>query len=112
MTLLAVTYRGKKDDWFDRAYYRTQHLPLVKATWGPLGMDTISAFFPEDNEAAAGLETGIVAACLCGFRDEAALQRALASPDTPKVMADLPHFTELKAEQNMLCAVGTREEIK
>lgn len=112
MVLLTVTYRGEKGDRFDRDYYRTQHLPLVKQIWGPLGMNTISAFFPEDNEAAAGPETGIVAACLCGFRDETALQRALASPDTSKVMADLPHFTELKAEQNILCAVGTREETK
>ena len=112
MVLMTVTYRGEKGDRFDRDYYCTQHLPLVKETWGPLGMDTISAFFPEDNEAAAGPETGIVAACLCGFRDEAALRRALASPDTPKVMGDLPHFTELKAEQNILCAVGTREETK
>ena len=112
MVLMTVTYRGEKTARSDRIYYRNQHLPLVKEVWGPLGMETISAFFPEANEAAAGPETGIVATCICGFRDEAALQRALASPHTPRVMNDLPHFTDLKAQQNVLCAVRAEEEAK
>ena len=110
MVLMSVTYRGEKTDRFDRNYYRTRHLPLVKEVWGPLGLETISAFFPEANEAAAGPETGIVAACLCGFRDEASFQRALASPNTPRIMDDLPHFTDLKAQQNVLCAVRAEKE--
>ena len=112
MVLMTVTYRGEKTDRFDRSYYCDRHLPLVRAVWGPLGMETISAFFPEANEAAAGEETGIVAACLCGFRDETALQQALASPDTSRVMEDLPQFTDLKAQQNVLCAIRAQEEAK
>ena len=109
---MTVTYRGEKTDRFDRSYYRDRHLPLVKEVWGPLGMETISAFFPEANEAAAGPETGIVAACICGFRDEDALHQALASPNTAKVMNDLPHFTDLKARQNVLSPVRAEKEAK
>ena len=102
MTTLIVSYEGTKDAWFDREYYRTKHLPLVKHAWAPHGMQTISAFFPVDNDAAAGQDTGIVAVCLCGFTDDAALQTALASPDTPGVMNDLPNFTGLEAKQHVL----------
>lgn len=102
MTTLIVTYRGTKDARFDREYYRTQHLPLVKRTWGPCGMQTISALFPVVNEPPAGEDTGIVAVCLCNFANDAALRTALASSDTPGVMNDLPNFTQLKAEQHVL----------
>ena len=106
MTTLVVTYSGAKGARFDREYYRTRHLPLVRRAWGRHGMETISAFFPVENEEAAGEEVGIVAACLCGFRDDHALRSALASDGTPEVMQDLVNFTDLKAVQNVLCSFG------
>ena len=102
MTTLIVTYTGPKDARFDREYYRTHHLPLVRRTWGPHGMETISAIFPVDNQPDAGADTGVIAACLCGFRDDDALREALASPGTPKVMADLKNFTNMKSVQHVL----------
>ena len=66
MTILAVTYAGATDAWFDREYYRTHHLPLVKQTWGPCGLETISAFYPDRNDSPAGEGTGMIAVCLCG----------------------------------------------
>ena len=103
--MLVVTYKGVKDCQFDREYYCSHHLPLVKELWGPYGMETIAAFFPQDNVALAGEETGIIALCLCGFRDDAALRKALASADTPTIMDDLQHFTGLQPNQSVLCSV-------
>ena len=94
MVTLLVTYPGEADTRFDREYYVTTHLPLVRRAWGPCGMESIAAFFP------SGDGDGTIALCACGFRDEAALQAALHSPQTPEVMADVPHFTDAKPAQS------------
>ena len=111
MSTRMVTYTGAKESCFDREYYRTHHLPLVRRTWGPHGMQTISAFFPVENEAVAGEDTGVIAACLCGFRDDDALRNALASSNTPEVMDDLQNFTDLKPVQNVLRSFNSGSEI-
>ena len=112
MTTLVVTYAGPKDSRFDREYYCNHHLPLVNKTWKDYGLETISAFFPQENTVAAGEGTGIVALCLCGFRDDASLREALASAGTPAVMNDVPHFTDLQPSQNLLCKVPSAKEAK
>ena len=94
-TTLYVSYPGDADVRFDRDYYVQHHLPLVKACWGPLGLESCAAFWPAD--AAAGT----VAICECRFRDEASLRAALASPETPRVMADVPRFTDAKPTQSI-----------
>ena len=94
MTTLYVTYPGDARTRFDRDYYVGTHLPLVTEAWGPHGLETVAAFFP------AGDGAGTVAVCVCGFRDEAALAASLASPQTPRVMADVPHFTDAKPSQS------------
>ena len=94
MTTLFVTYPGDARTRFDREYYVSKHLPLVQEAWGPHGLETIAAFFP------SGEGAGTVAVCVCGFRDEAALQAALGSPQTPRVMADVAHFTDAKPSQS------------
>ena len=109
MTTFVVAYAGPKDSRFDREYYVTQHLPLVKKMWGDCGLETISAFFPRENATTAGKDTGIIALCLCGFRDDAALREALASAGTPTVMSDVPHFTDLQPDQSLLCSVSEKE---
>ena len=62
--------------------------------WGPHGLVSCSAFFP------AGTGDGTIAIAECKFRDEAALRAALASPETPRVMADVPSFTDAKPSQS------------
>ena len=93
MTTLYVTYPGDAATRFDRDYYVARHLPLVMAAWGPLGLRSADAFFP------AGDGGGTVAVCVCRFRDDAALAAALASSQTPAVMADVGHFTDSKPSQ-------------
>ena len=94
MTMLFVTYAGDAGTRFDRAYYVGTHLPLVMEAWGPYGLETIAAFFPADDGA------GMIALCVCGFRDEAAISSALGSPQTERVMADVKHFTDAKPSQS------------
>ncbi len=94
MTTVYVTYPGDAATRFDRDYYVTRHLPLVMAAWGPLGLLSAAAFFP------AGDGGGTIAVCVCRFHDAAALAAALASPGTTAVMADVPHFTDVKPAQS------------
>ena len=94
MTSLYVTYPGDASTRFDRERYVDHHVPLVMEAWGPHGLLSCSAFFP------AGAGDGTIAIAECKFRDEAALQAALASPETPRVMADVPGFTDAKPAQS------------
>ena len=94
MTTVFVTYPGDASTPFDRDYYTRVHVPPVMQAWGPHGLKSCTAFFP----AIEG--GGTIAVAVCKFRDEAALQASLASPDTPRVMADVAKFTTAKPSQS------------
>lgn len=83
---LIVTCRG--GTYFDRGHYVDVHLPLALACWQRHGLESASATFPRDADAA-DVSVGIYK-----FRDEDALHAALASPETEAVMADVPRFTD------------------
>ena len=95
MTTMHVTYRGNDATRFDRDYYVRHHVRLVMECWGPLGLESCTAFWP----AEAG--SGTIALAECRFRDEAAIRAALASPETPRVMADVARFTDATPEQSL-----------
>ncbi len=95
MTTMYVSYPGAEGSRFDRAYYVRHHLPLVMACWGPLGLESCVAFWPADGSA------GTLAMAACRFRDEAAMRAALASSETPRVMADVAQFTDAKPTQTL-----------
>ncbi len=95
MTTMYVSYSGDADTRFDRDYYVSQHMPLVMASWGPLGLQSCAAFWP------ATIGGGTICICECRFRDEAAMRAALASPETPRVMADVSVFTDATPEQSL-----------
>ena len=94
MTYLFVTYPGDARTRFDRDYYISTHLPLVREAWGSYGLESIAAFFP------VGEGEGTIAVCLCGFRDEAALRAAIGSSQSPRVMADVRNFTDVVPSQS------------
>ncbi len=85
-----VTYAGAADAPFDRDYWLHSHLPLVRECWGPHGLISAAGFFP------SGDGGGLVAICPCVFRDEAAMQAALAAPESARVMADVAEFTAIQ----------------
>jgi uncharacterized protein (TIGR02118 family) len=89
-----VTYSGTAADRFDRAYYVESHLPLVIDAWGPSGLLSCVAFFPDEPAASTGTAKTVVI-CQCVFRDGDSLATAFASARTPEVMADVGKFTDL-----------------
>ena len=95
MTTMYVTYPGDAGTRFDRDYYVAHHLPLVMECWGKLGLESCAAFWP----AEAG--AGTIAIAQCRFLDEASMRAALASPETPRVMADVARFTDAKPTQSL-----------
>ena len=74
---------------FDRVYYRTHHLPLVKSCWGQYGLQSLTVLYPEEDG------TGTIAVCALKFRDEAAVAASLASKEAPQVMGDIKNFTDV-----------------
>ncbi len=86
-----VTYAGGVGTRFDRDYWINVHLPLVRQAWGPYGLINVAGFFP-----SGGNDGDLIAICPCVFRDEAAMDAALACPDTKRVMADVTHVTDVQ----------------
>ncbi len=95
MTTMYVTYPGNADTRFDRDYYIYHHLPLVMACWGPLGLASCAAFWPAEADPKT------IAICECQFDNEASMRAALASPETPRVMADVQRFTDARPVQSL-----------
>ncbi len=100
MTTVFVTYPGDSRTRFDRDYYVSTHLPLVRQAWGPYGLESCAAFFP------AGDGAGTIAVAVCSFRDAAALQAALGAPETARVMADVATFTDATPSQSRAAALA------
>ena len=95
MITMYVTYAGEADVPFDRDHWIDVHLPLVRKCWGPYGLESVSGFFP------AGDGGGLIAIAPCVFRDDAAMEAALASPETAQVMADVDRVTKIKPQRSI-----------
>ena len=95
MITMYVTYPGDEDTPFDRDHWINVHLPLVRECWGPHGLVSATGFFPE------GDGDGLVAIAPTVFRDEAAMNAALASPDTARVMADVKKVTAVEPQRSV-----------
>ena len=87
MITMYVTYAGNAGTQFDRDHWINVHLPLVREAWEPHGLLSAGGFFP------SGDGGGLIAICPCVFRDEAAMDAALASPATKRVMDDVKNVT-------------------
>ena len=98
MAILYVTYPGRAGTRFDRAYYVDVHLPLVRDAWRRHGLEDVAAFFPPGDGPDG--DDGMIAVCICRFRDEAALRAALASPQSGPVMEDVARFTDAVPSQH------------
>ena len=95
MITMYVTYAGDADTPFDRDHWIKVHLPLVRECWGPHGLVSASCFFPEGDGG------GLIAIAPTVFRDEAAMNAALASPDTARVMADVKKVTTVEPQRSV-----------
>lgn len=103
MTTMHVTYRGDGSARFDKEYFVHKHLPLVVEAWGPFGLLSCAAFFPE------GSGHGTIAIAECRFQDDDALHAALGSDASPQVMADVARYTDLTPLQTLAGSVRSQE---
>ena len=88
VTKMLVTCNGEPGTRMDRAYYANTHIPLAMTLWGPYGLEEAAAFFPADNG------NGVLSIGIYRFRDTAAMEAALAAPETARIMADVKNFTD------------------
>ena len=89
MITMLVTYAGGDATRFDCGHWINVHFPLVRACWGPYGLVSAAGFLPQGDGA------GLLAVGVVNFRDEAAMEAALASPETARIMADVKIVTDI-----------------
>ena len=88
MVKMLVTCNGEPGMRMDRVYYANAHLSLAMQLWGPYGLEEAAAFFPADDG------NGVLSIGIYRFRDTAAMEAALAAPETARIMADVKNFTD------------------
>lgn len=95
MITMYVTYAGNADTPFNREHWINVHFPLVRECWEPYGLERLAGFFPQGDGG------GLIAVATCVFRDKAAMEAALASPETERVIADVPVVTAVKPQRSV-----------
>lgn len=96
MITMLVTYAGDDTSRFDRDHWINVHFPLVRECWGPHGLVSAAGFFPQGDSA------GLIAMGIVNFRNEMAMEAALASPETARVMADVDLVTDVKPQRGVV----------
>ncbi|KAJ5568470.1 hypothetical protein N7450_010956 [Penicillium hetheringtonii] len=69
----SVMYPNDEDITFDESYYLQTHMPLVESIWKKYGLYLIAANL--------------------AFESEESIKNALQDPESPKIFADIPNFT-------------------
>jgi uncharacterized protein (TIGR02118 family) len=88
MPTLVVSYPVGDGTQFDAQYYVETHIPLVDKCWTPYGLSSCEILLPEGDQPWHG---GV----LLRFESSAAIDAALNGIETPKVLGDLPNFTNI-----------------
>lgn len=96
MITMLVTYAGDEQTPFDRDHWINVHLPLVRDSWGQYGLVSAGGFFPQGDGA------GLIAVGVVNFRDAAAMEAALNSPETAQVMADVAIVTAVNPQRSLV----------
>ncbi|MFJ3889839.1 EthD family reductase [Streptomyces sp. H23] len=89
MEIVYVTYKSNGEDFrFDRDYFESEHLPLVRRAWEKYGLISSTAVYPKG-------ESDIIVVAVNEFRDEQAAIAAFGSPESEEVMNDIARYTDL-----------------
>lgn len=83
MIRVSVFYPSGDGTTFDHDYYKNTHVPMATAAWN------VGA------EIDKGTSGPYTAAVHFFFESMETMQAAMASPDTAKVMADVPNYTNI-----------------
>lgn len=73
---------------FDFEYYYKVHLPLVQDVWGPMGLTTWTVTEHKDPAEPYFLQ------CSTTWHSVSDFQKAVASPASGKLFADVPNYTD------------------
>ncbi len=95
MITMYVTYAGDTTTKFDRDHWINVHLPLVRECWSSYGLVSTAGFFP------SGDGGGLIAVCPCVFRDKAAMEAAMSSVETTRVMDDVKNVTNVEPQRSV-----------
>ncbi|KAJ5128078.1 hypothetical protein N7448_008857 [Penicillium atrosanguineum] len=87
----AVMYPNDAEIQFNRDYYMKVHMPLVESIWKKHGL--ISCHVVEYTKSLDGSPSMYLIATTLVFESEESLQNAQRDPDTDKLFADIPNFT-------------------
>ena len=85
MLRLSVFYPATEGATFDHQYYRDVHIPLCLQTWGLLSA-----------EIDRGLDGPYVAAVHFKFDSREALQAAMESDGTARILEDVANYTSIQ----------------
>lgn len=87
---LSVLYPHSDGTTFDHDYYRATHVPMACRAWGL-----------ECAEIDRGINGPYVAGVHFRFESMEAMEQAMGSPDTEKVIADVANYTSIVPVQQV-----------
>ncbi|TEA15695.1 hypothetical protein C8034_v002303 [Colletotrichum sidae] len=88
---ISVVYPNEPDAKYDVDYYINKHMPLAGSTWKSSGLKSWSVvkYVPGPD----GAEPQYAFAGILQWDSLENFQKGLASPDTAKIMADVPNYS-------------------
>ncbi|GAB3626219.1 ethyl tert-butyl ether degradation protein EthD [Pandoraea terrae] len=89
MATLIVSYPATEAATFDRDYYLSTHVPLVRSAWSEFGLQSAEILFP-----APGPQPFACMAIL-RFSDQLGVNAALSSAKTAEVIGDMSNFSNV-----------------
>jgi uncharacterized protein (TIGR02118 family) len=89
MATLIVSYPAVEGAEFDREYYVSKHVELVRTAWSGFGLQSAEILFPAPGKQPFACMT------ILRFADGAGINAALSSAATAEVIGDVANFTTL-----------------
>ena len=90
MARLYVYYPRHEGHTFDREYYLGTHMTIVNDAWGPHGLKSADVTWPYDDAQPFACMVAL------NFDEQGQIDKALAAPETPGVLADVAKFTDIQ----------------
>lgn len=90
----AVMYPNEEGLQFNEDYYLQTHMPLVDSVWGKHGLKSWKII--KYTISADGSPSPYTISAKLEWESADSLKAAFQDPETPKVFADIPNFTNVK----------------
>lgn len=87
----SVMYPNDDDITFDESYYLKTHMPLVESIWKKYGL--VSWKIIKYTTALDGSPSKYLIAANLEWKSEEDIKSALQDPESAKIFADIPNFT-------------------